>query len=84
MLRGQKNVAKASEKHGATLVYISTDYVPDGKKPVGEEWKLDDRPDPQTEYGRTKRMGEELLRSRCLISILSVLLRVFGNYGKKL
>ncbi|WP_153277606.1 SDR family oxidoreductase, partial [Streptococcus pneumoniae] len=35
---GTKNVAKASEKHGATLVYISTDYVFDGKKPVGQEW----------------------------------------------
>ena len=28
---GTENVAKASEKHGATLVYISTDYVFDGK-----------------------------------------------------
>lgn len=58
---GTENVAKASEKHGATLVYISTDYVFDGKKPVGQEWEVDDRPDPQTEYGRTKRMGEELV-----------------------
>ncbi len=24
---GTENVAKAAEKHGATLVYISTDYV---------------------------------------------------------
>ena len=31
---GTENVAKASEKHGATLVYISTDYVFDGNKPV--------------------------------------------------
>ena len=34
---GTENVAKASEKHGATLVYISTDYVFDGKKRMGEE-----------------------------------------------
>ena len=39
---GTENVAKASEKHGATLVYISTDYVFDGKKPVGQEWEVDD------------------------------------------
>ena len=58
---GTENVAKAAEAHGATLVYISTDYVFDGQKPVGEEWEVDDRPDPQTEYGRTKRMGEELV-----------------------
>ena len=53
---GTENVAKAAEKHGATLVYISTDYVFDGEKPVGQEWEVDDKPDPQTEYGRTKRM----------------------------
>ena len=58
---GTENVAKAAEKHGATLVYISTDYVFDGEKPVGQEWEVDDKPDPQTEYGRTKRMGEELV-----------------------
>ena len=60
---GTENVAKASEKYGATLVYISTDYVFDGKKPVGQEWEVDDLPDPQTEYGRTKRMGEELVEN---------------------
>ena len=27
-------------------------------KPVGQEWEVDDQPDPQTEYGRTKRMGK--------------------------
>ena len=58
---GTENVAKAAAKYDATLVYISTDYVFDGEKPVGEEWEVDDTPDPQTEYGRTKRMGEELV-----------------------
>ena len=37
---GTENVAKAAEKHGATLVYISTDYVFDGEKPVGQEWEV--------------------------------------------
>ena len=61
---GTENVAKAAEKHGATLVYISTDYVFDGEKPVGQEWEVDDKPDPQTEYGRT---------NMCQTTILSVL-----------
>ncbi|WP_019315773.1 sugar nucleotide-binding protein, partial [Streptococcus mutans] len=56
---GTENIAKACEKYNATLVYISTDYVFDGKKPVGQEWEVDDKPDPKTEYGRTKRLGEE-------------------------
>ena len=36
---GTENVAKASEKYGATLVYISTDYVFDGKKPSDKNGK---------------------------------------------
>jgi len=79
---GTENVAKASEKHGATLVYISTDYVFDGKKPVGEEWEVDDRPDPQTEYGRTKRMGEELVEKYVSNFYIIRTAWVFGNYGK--
>ena len=39
---GTENIAKAAAAHDATLVYISTDYVFDGQKPVGEEWEVDD------------------------------------------
>ena len=35
---GTENVARAAEAHGATLVYISTDYVFAGDKPFGQEW----------------------------------------------
>ena len=77
---GTENVAKASEKHGATLVYISTDYVFDGKKPVGQEWEVDDKPDPQTEYGRTKRMGEELVEKHVSNFYIIRTAWVFGNY----
>lgn len=79
---GTENVAKAAEKHGATLVYISTDYVFDGEKPVGQEWEVDDKPDPQTEYGRTKRMGEELVEKYVTNYYIIRTAWVFGNYGK--
>ena len=79
---GTENVAKASEKYGATLVYISTDYVFDGKKPVGQEWEVDDLPDRQTEYGRTKRMGEELVENLTSHHYIIRTAWVFGNYGK--
>ena len=79
---GTENVVKAAEAHGATLVYISTDYVFDGQKPVGEEWEVDDRPDPQTEYGRTKRMGEELVEKYSSRFYIIRTAWVFGNYGK--
>ncbi len=79
---GTENVAKAAAKHGATLVYISTDYVFDGQKPVGEEWTEDDQPDPQTEYGRTKRLGEEAVEKYAEKFYIIRTAWVFGNYGK--
>lgn len=79
---GTENVAKAAAKYGATLVYISTDYVFDGEKPVGEEWLETDTPDPQTEYGRTKRMGEEAVEKYADKFYIIRTAWVFGNYGK--
>lgn len=79
---GTEIVAKAAAKYGATLVYISTDYVFDGKKPVGQEWEVDDTPDPQTEYGRTKRLGEEAVEKYAEKFYIIRTAWVFGNYGK--
>ncbi|HCN75159.1 dTDP-4-dehydrorhamnose reductase [Pseudolactococcus plantarum] len=78
---GTENIAKATAAHNATLVYISTDYVFDGQKPVGEEWEVNDRPDPQTEYGRTKRLGEELVEKYAEKFYIIRTAWVFGNYG---
>jgi len=40
------------------FIYISTDYVFDGKD---GEYRDDDMPNPQTQYGKTKYLAEELL-----------------------
>lgn len=79
---GTENIAKACDKYGATLIYISTDYVFDGQKPVGEEWLETDIPDPQTEYGRTKRLGEEAVEQFTDKHYIIRTAWVFGNYGK--
>ncbi|MGV3323497.1 dTDP-4-dehydrorhamnose reductase [Streptococcus hyovaginalis] len=79
---GTENIAKAAAAHQATLVYISTDYVFDGNKPVGEEWLESDKPDPQTEYGRTKRLGEEAVERFAKNFYIIRTAWVFGNYGK--
>lgn len=79
---GTENVAKACAKFKATLVYISTDYVFDGQKPVGEEWLETDTPDPQTEYGRTKRLGEEAVEKHLDNYYIIRTAWVFGHYGK--
>ncbi len=60
-MTGTENAGKAAEAHGAILGLHSTDYVFDGQS-LSVRSKYD-RPDPQTEYGRTKRMGESWLRN---------------------
>lgn len=79
---GTENVARACQTHGATLVYISTDYVFDGDLAIGKEWTETDMPNPQSEYGRTKRMGEELVEKYMSAYYTIRTAWVFGNYGK--
>ena len=75
---GTENVAKASE-NTVQPWFISQPTTFLMGKPVGQEWEVDDQPDPQTEYGRTKRMGKNWLRSMCLTSISSVQLGSSGT-----
>ncbi|MGT2934880.1 dTDP-4-dehydrorhamnose reductase [Streptococcus castoreus] len=79
---GSENIAKACGKYGATLVYISTDYVFDGDKPISQEWSETDIPNPQTEYGRTKRLGELAVERYADKSYIIRTAWVFGNHGK--
>jgi dTDP-4-dehydrorhamnose reductase len=53
---GARNVAAAAARHGAPLVYPSTDYVFDGR--AGRAYREDDPPAPLSAYGRTKLAGE--------------------------
>jgi len=54
---GTRNVAIASAAVGATLVYVSTDYVFDGSK--SGAYVEDDLPNPINVYGRSKLLGEQ-------------------------
>ncbi len=54
---GAGNVAAAAREAGAAVVFVSTDYVFDGRK--GEPYVESDQPAPLSAYGRTKLAGEE-------------------------
>ena len=59
---GTKNITDAAIKNNAKLVYMSTDYVFDGNKPLDELYTEEDTPNPQSVYGVTKYKGEEEVR----------------------
>jgi dTDP-4-dehydrorhamnose reductase len=53
---GAVNVATAAREVGARLVFLSSDYVFDGKK--GAPYEVEDARNPQGVYGRTKAEAE--------------------------
>lgn len=77
---GTENVARAAERFGAVMFYVSTDYVFDGQK-KNEEYQVDDPTNPLNEYGRTKLAGEKLVQTICSKYYIVRTSWVFGNYG---
>ncbi len=72
---GTRHVASACARHGATLVYYSTDYVFDGKSgPYAEA----DPPNPVSVYGRTKLEAEQALRA---LAPRHLIVRTTAVYG---
>ena len=59
---------------GAWLVYISTDYVFDGKNPP---YSIDATPNPLNEYGATKLAGE---KATLAANPSAIVLRVPSTY----
>jgi len=61
-VEGTRNIALACSKIKAKLIYISTDYVFDGKK---GNYKEKDEPNPINYYGITKLEGESQVIRHC-------------------
>ena len=77
---GTLNVAKAAQKHGAKLVYISTDYVFDGEGT--EPFEADSTKAPCNHYGVTKLEGEVAASENCEKCFIVRISWVFGINGK--
>ena len=69
-------LAEEAKKLGALLVHYSTDYVFDGGKT--DPYSEDDRPNPQSVYGRSKLAGEDAVRAS---GCAHVILRTSWVYG---
>lgn len=77
---GTRNVATAAKAAGSKLVYISTDYVFDGTRKDGM-YQVDDTTNPQSEYGRTKLLGEQAVQEIMEDYYIIRTSWVFGIYG---
>ena len=78
---GTRNVAEACAKIGAKLIYISTDYVFDGKKGLYTE---DDEVNPINYYGLTKLKGEQFVRDLCEDYVITRTSVLYGWHSRKL
>jgi dTDP-4-dehydrorhamnose reductase len=94
---GAGNVAAAAADRGASVVYVSSDYVFDGAK--GSPYVETDQPAPLSAYGRTKLAGEDataaankrhfVVRSSWLFGIgganfVETMLRLAADHGEVL
>jgi dTDP-4-dehydrorhamnose reductase len=82
-VEGTKNVAEACKTFGCKYVFISTDYVFDGKKATPYTEK--DKPNPLNYYAKTKLIAEEaikILTTDYIIARTAVLFGV-GGLGKE-
>ena len=77
---GALNVARAANEFGAKLLFVSSDYVFNGRK--NSPYETDDPRDPQSVYGHTKAEAEvrllKLLPACCIVRTSWL----FGTGGK--
>lgn len=77
---GTENIAKICALKNIPILYISTDYVFDGKKQT--PYKPDDNPNPINNYGLTKFYGEKAILKYCSKYFIVRTSWLYGIYGK--
>lgn len=77
--QGTKNLVDAAKNTNAILVFVSTDYVFDGKKT--KPYLETDDVNPQNEYGKAKAAAEEFIINAGIKYYIVRTSWVFGQYG---
>jgi len=78
--KGTFNTAKAAARVGAPMIFISTDFVFNGKKTT--PYSETDTPDPISVYGRTKYEAERELENVMGSYVILRISWLFGRNGK--
>ena len=78
-VEGTRNIVDAARLCDSKIFYISTDYVFDGAK--DGLYETDDIPNPMSVYGKTKYLGEEIVKeySKSFIVRISWVFGINGN-----
>jgi dTDP-4-dehydrorhamnose reductase len=76
---GMKHVALGALQCRAKVVYLSTDYIFDGKKK--EPYLEDDPPNPLNVYGRSKLKGEQYLQELMKDALIVRTQWLYGRHG---
>ena len=76
---GTRRVAQAASKASARLLYLSTDYVFDGKQET--PYTETDEPHPINVYGRSKWEGERLALAACRNTLIVRTSWLYGAHG---
>jgi dTDP-4-dehydrorhamnose reductase len=76
---GMRHVALGAGRCGAKVVYLSTDYIFDGKK--GKPYLEDDPPHPLNVYGRSKLKGEQYVQELVKDALIVRTQWLYGKYG---
>lgn len=78
---GNQNLALACQEAGCPLVFISSDYVFDGRK--GSPYSEFDRPNPQGVYGKAKLASEKYISSVLNRYYIFRTQWLFGKHGRR-
>jgi len=77
---GMKHIAMGSRRCGARAIYLSTDYVFNGRK--GEPYLEEDPPHPINTYGRSKWKGEQYALELAGNGMVIRTQWLYGRFGK--